>query len=266
MPREKKFVRYALNVKLPSLGNEWRILDRDETYNKLSNVLSMLDTQFNHNGDDWLRRNVYDRKAAGMIGEDNWKEGLGKYMVKRVFNRIFPFTDNFKKLNDAFLAEYDSREDLQELWSEHWKERYFLYDQYGTNYDAAASTKHGYDKRPSCFSMYLNVINGTEAGQKIELARPTPYQEGDLVLLRKASVGRRYVDPLFAWRASPDSSVDRIGTVMLVTEKTPHWRGGKGSKIISVLWFGKDEAVNVEERHLKWHERPTLKNGLKTRE
>lgn len=266
MAREKKIVKYAPQTKMPAPGYEWRILDRKDEYASLSHVISLLEIASTRNGDVWLPNTVKDRMASGYYTETGWKDTAGKYQVKRIYNRIWPFTPEYKIVNDAFMAEYDSREDLQELYSAHSGDRYFLYDQNGTSYDAAAAKDKGYDKRPACYTMYLAVINGTEAASKAEIARPTPYQEGDIVTLRKSAVGRRYVDPLFQWGSTPDASEERVGTVMLVKDVTKSWRSGKGSKCISVLWIGKDEPSDIEERHLKWMERPTFKNGLKVRE
>lgn len=266
MAREKKIVKYAPQTKMPAHGHEWRVLNKKAEYANLDNVMSLLGSVATKIGDGWLLRNCQERVNGGLWTPDGWKEQAGNYMLKRIYNRIWPETPEYKEINDAFMAEYDSREDLQELYAEFNGERYFLYDQYGNSFDRESAARLGYDKRPACYLMYANVIAATEAGTKMELNRPTPYQEGDIVVLRKHAIGRRYVDPLFTWGSTPDSSVERIGTVMLVTEKTGHWRGGKGSKSISVLWFGKEEASDIEERHIKWHERPTFKNGLKSRE
>lgn len=266
MAREKKIVKYAAQTKMPAPGHEWRMLDRKEEYNSLNHVMSLLNTAASRTGDTWLANMWQDRINSGYYTQENWKTNSGKHYLKRAYNRIWPHTPEFDAINTAFMAEYDSRPDLQELYREHCGDRYFLYDQWSNSYDRQGAEQHGYHLRPACYTMYLNVIVGTEAGAKMEIARPTPYQEGDIVTLRKSAVGRRYVDPMFQWGSTPDASEQRIGTVMLVKDATKHWRGGKGSKAISVLWFGKDEAVDIEERHLKWHERPTLKNGLKVRE
>ena len=266
MPREKKIVKYAAQTKMPAVRHEWRVLDRKEEYNNLDHVMSLLEVASQRSGDTWLLSTFRERISVGYYTQSDWKKTAGSYNVKRLYNRIWPHTPEYKAINDAFLAEYDSREDLQELYREHCGDRYFLYDEWGNPYDKNAAEGKGYNLRPSCYMMYQAVIVGTEAGSKMELARPTPYQEGDIVTLRKQAVGRRYVDPLFQWGATPDASEQRIGTVMLVKDSTKSWRGGKGSKAISVLWFGKEEATDIEERHLKWHERPTLKNGLKVRE
>ena len=123
--------------------------------------------------------------------------------------------------------------------------------------------------------MFNEVYESTEARKMRELARETPYLEGDLVLLRTPYVGHRDHDPYYINPASkaaqegqttPDKSQPRLATVIAVTDELGSWRHCKGSKVLKVVWIGQEDIVNVQERYVKWHMRPTLKNGLKKRD
>lgn len=212
----------------------------------------------------------------GELNNENFTAHVADWRYKRMCEYVFRFTPHFRELNERFLAEYDSREDLQEIYKtcaggdHRWT--YTLDEQCIT-----LSQPEGlpYRQRPESYRMFDHIID-YGGRSMIETARETPYVEGDLVLLRDTAVDTD-ADPLRVARWSqqhrqgmttPDKSVKRIGTVMSVTGNlSQSWRPVKGSKVLKIMWMGIEDAkiVDVEERWVKWYERPTYKNGLKTR-
>lgn len=275
MARQKKIVRYRPNSPMPSLDMAIKLMkSSDPRWTDLSYVtesISLLPQGEAASATHYLR-NIKHDMDNGWNPSDGWHED---WRAKRIYRLIWPSTELYTKLNDAFLKEYSEREDLQEIYQLAFQSGYWFYDRHGNHHSRDKAIEYGWDKVPETYMMYYGLIDRcTEAKKKIELARPTSFQAGDMVLLRPAFVGKD-VDP---YRISyysedyrkglrtPDENTQRIGTIISITEKTGSWRAGKGSKLIKVWWVGKDGHVDIEERHLKWYMRPTLKNGLKTRE
>lgn len=207
----------------------------------------------------------------GEADDTNFFTFYDERTLNRVAQYVFHVTPHFTEINDKFLAEFDSREDLQEIYRQAAKARSYLV----THNSECVNQPHHYFDRPQSYNMWEQAIQyDTDSRKKIELARETPYQEGDLVLLRTPSIGDCDYDPMYIspWRRdegeTPDKTVPRIGTVLSVTEKVTGWRATRGSKTIKVVWMGVGDGkiYEIPEKHLKFHERPTYKNGMKVRE
>lgn len=210
----------------------------------------------------------------GNFNEQNFEERYSQAYRNRIKGYVFSETKEFKDINDNFLKEFDNRSDLLEIYEKALEGRRYVYDIYNgyTPYDHPEYPK--YEKRPESYEMFESAITRSDtARQMIELARETPYAEGDLVMLRDTAVDTQH-DPMFVprWKRvelgdTPDKSVPRIGTVISVTEKLSGYYARKGDKVIKVVWMGVGDGkvVEVSEKHIKWHMRPTYANGMKTR-
>jgi hypothetical protein len=274
MAKAKKVQRYVENTEIPKNRLEYKVLEKSGNYNDFWKVIEIYK---NHSANDYYRDyyTPYENgfKDGSMKAED-WKQHMGEWRYKMLLNTIYPHTPEAEAISNALLAEYDSRPDLQEIYQESFPDHWAVYDKTGKRFEKDAAIARGYDKRPDGAAMFRAVVrNSNAASKKIELARETPYQEGDLVLLRKPFVGMR-VDPLYVnpysaeyreGARTPDESVPRIATVYGVTERTMNYYATKGSKIIQIQWMGKEDMIDIEEKYIKWHERPTYKNGMKVR-
>ena len=214
----------------------------------------------------WVVQRFLERVREGLENGTNWTDWGDEH---RVLNAIWEYTDEFKEMNGKFFEEYDRREDMQELYRNHVRGRYWLYGLNSKTATGADAEALGWFDRPEWYGMYEQISASWEAKEDIAKRVEVEYQEGDIVKLRASAVGNRRADPLYhRWQPFPGKETDRIGTVMNVTENVSYSRGGPGigSKIVEVLWFGEEDSRNVPVKHLKWLERPTLKNGLKVRE
>lgn len=129
---------------------------------------------------------------------------------------------------------------------------------------SAEATTRGYTANPRSSKDIERVLNTREATTYVELNRKQVYMEGDLVMLRKAYVGNYRYDP--HWNTQGMNPSDpRLGTVMGAdASETQNYRGTKGSRLIKVLWFGKDgNWVNVPEKHIKLESRKGRKAAMK---
>lgn len=272
--KTKKVVPYHPATKFPSTAANMHRLLKADGY-KLGDIIRLInESNAARGGNYWS--GLLRKWESGEITEATIGQFYNDRMVDRVAQHVFPFTPTYQRINDAFLAEYDSRADLQEVYTLAVNGRGWAYTVSG---DCVDLNNHPqYKTRPESFLMYSSMISRcTESRKKIELSRSTPYQEGDLVLLRKEGMDRRGVDPLYIprWgygaqpgKSTPDETVERIGTVISVTEKVGGYHAVKGSKLIKVLWMGVEDGSihDIPEKYLKWRERPTYKNGLKVRE
>lgn len=278
MAKAKKIAKYVPTTKLPSSGREWKLLDGLDGYSDFNIVINKYDTLVRPGLDSWQAKyyDIYKEKfASGEWVLADWKTVMGEYRYHALLQAIWPHTEEYKMLNDLFMKEFDSRDDLQEIYKEAASTNYYFYDSNGRHHSQNEAKQRGWDTRPNNYQMFRDVMNrSTEAMKKVELARETPYLEGDLVLLRTPFVGHRDVDPLWvnpyseearAGAGTPDASTPRVATVIGVTERVGNWRGSKGSKVIQLVWLGSEDMVDVEEKYIKWHERPTYKNGMKKR-
>lgn len=295
MAKAKKVQKYVPLTKYPRVSSEsYRyLLQSKYTYEEM---LAIVDTR---EGGSWGGRwvNDGDRKGeyvtykdgaeyyADKIGSQktdivNWQQldMDSNYYFRNLLNWIWPMTAEFRELNGKFLAEYDSREDMQEFYTSIAESvGYFcdVIDGY-TNWnrdDVVKIDAGGFRNRPASYAMYNYFLESASGRKMVELARETPYEEGDLVVLRLPFVGHPDWDPEWVplykqhheGKVQPGREVARMGMLMEVTEKVNAYRASKGSKLMKVLWFGKEDAVYIPENKIKFHERPTYANGLKKR-
>ena len=295
MAKAKKVQKYVPLTKYPrdSMESYHYLLQSKYTYEEL---LSIVDTR---EGGSWGGRwDTVDQKSEYTLYKngaeyftdkiDSQKTDVGNWqqidMKKNYYFRnliiwIWPMTAEFRELNGKFLAEYDSRPDMQEFYTSI-AESAGYYQDVTENYsnwnrdDVVKIDAGGFRNRPASYAMYSYFLESASGRKMVELARETPYEEGDLVVLRLPFVGHPDWDPEWVshykqyheGKVQPGREVARMGMLMEVTEKVNAYRAAKGSKLMKILWFGKEDAVYIPENKIKFHERPTLKNGLKKRD
>lgn len=270
MPQKKKFSKYEISTPM-HWGFEHRMM---EHYTDFVTLLNMHEKTLAATGETWNR---FGRQRA-MLNEGNTVTlaDLRDWDRTMLRQSAFLSSPEFDALNEKVMAEYDSREDLQEMYKACVADMYWVADRYGKRCQTESAEHEAIKQRPTDYRMLAEVANSNSARNMRETSRETGFQEGDLVLLRKPYVGNCDIDPMWVnpysqeareGASTPDADTPRIGTVIAVTDQLSRsWNAPKGSRILKILWMGKEDIVNVELRYIKWHERPTLKNGLKTRE
>jgi len=270
MARQKKVIKYVPGTAIPGRSQAYKHM----AHYKPSEIIALIKER--HTVSKTTYYSSYVAKfESGLLDDSNFLTVVHKRYYRDMCEYAFPMSEEFKKINDHFMAEFDSREDLQEIYRDAMESTYHCYKMHD-GFTTLESTDP-LRQRPETYVMFRDAVSRCEeARKKIELARPTPYMEGDLVVLRDTSVDNADYDPLYISRynsyqtnqTTPDKTVKRIGTVISVTEKISNWRASKGSKTIKVMWVGiKDGQIfDVPEKHIKFMERPTYANGMKTRE
>lgn len=153
------------------------------------------------------------------------------------------------RLNKEFLAWYATRPDIQEVYSHAAPDQYWWPSDEGDGYISSDEAKaKGWHDTPPNWNVFSRVWYGWQAAKYRELNREIIYDIGDMVQLRTPHVGSWRHDPIYA----QDKAVARIGTVVEhdanIDRKS---RGGKGSRLINVLWLNSGEAKAVPERVIK---------------
>lgn len=276
MTRQKKIQKYVPQTVWPKRNQEWRLFDREGV--KPSEIIGYVRQRSlainAARGDNYIPyESVLKGWESGQWTDDNFRAGYADWKYNRLCTYAFRCSPQFRRINEQFLAEFNSREDLQEIYRECVSGRTWYYDENDNCHEMKSDNP--LRQAPSDFIMYDGFIS-RNGRSMIELARETPYVEGDLVVLRDTAIGLD-ADPLRVnrWSANytpgmqtPDKTVKRIGTVISVTgELAQSWRPVKGSKVMKIMWMGLDEVkvVDVEERYVKFHERQTYANGMKVR-
>lgn len=270
MARQKKVIKYVPQTAIPGRSQAYKLM----AHYKPSEIIALIKERHTFSKTTYYSSYV-QKFEHGQLDDNSFVAAVHKRYYRDMCEYAFPMSEEFKKINDQFMAEFDSRGDLQEIYKEAMGNNYHCYKMHDGF--TALELTDPLRVRPETYMMFRDAVSrDSDACKKIELARPTPYMEGDLVVLRDTSVDNADYDPLYISRynsyhlkqTTPDKTVKRIGTVISVTEKISNWRASKGSKTIKVMWVGiKDgEIFDVPEKHIKFMERPTFKNGMKTRE
>lgn len=134
--------------------------------------------------------------------------------------------------------------DVDEAGNEHenWK--------YITAMEAHARGLH---EKPIDGYNVMYVLQSSEGRKAQELKRYQPFMEGDIVLLRTPYHRHWDHDP----HRLQEAGIPRYGTVMgTETGETDNWRSTRGSRLVQVVWFGKDgQAQKVPEKIIKLESR-----------
>jgi hypothetical protein len=159
---------------------------------------------------------------------------------------------------------YASHEGIQEVYKAVAKSRYYWHkDNFATEYGYNNNRLEGQElidsgvlDTPRDYMDIINVLSNNDARSHIEKNREQVFIEGDLVVLRTPYVGRWDYDPTVRSGENKPHDEPRYGTVMEQgTGNLLSWRGAKGSRQVSVLWFGKDEITEVPEKIIKLESR-----------
>jgi hypothetical protein len=167
------------------------------------------------------------------------------------------------QFNSEIMAWYASHEGAQEVYKACAKDRWYWHKDNKKEYSPDNSNRlsteearaQGLFDAPRDYIDIGNIIFSREASTYTEVNREQIFEEGDIVCLRKPYVGRYQYDP--KWNdTTVTADTVRYGSVMAQgTGELMSWRGAKGSRKITVLWFGKNENMDVPEKAIKLQDR-----------
>lgn len=174
---------------------------------------------------------------------------LSEQQIYTLENLAADFCTASEELDKEFLAWYASRPDIQEVYKVAAPDQYWWHNPGGNGYTSAEEAKErGWCDAPPNWQSFLRVWHGHAAHKYRELNRDIIYDIGDMVQIRAPFVGSWRHDPMY----STDRATARIGTVVEHEEALDRKsRGGKGSRLINVLWLNNGETKAVPERVIK---------------
>jgi len=218
---------------------------------------------------DTLRQSINDLGVTGESYNDATNYSRHHHL-RSLIRAAYPFTVAWERDHEAFFAEYDSRDDLKEIYTALAGKARWFRNRTGDYVEFNSERfQQEWLVRPESPEMFTCAVDNTYGKKYIEERKESPFMEGDLVLLRSAFVGDRRYDPMKKYGVDcPGTDVPRIGTILHISDKVAVARRGGvvGNRVVSVLWMGKEQPDDVYQRRLKFYERPTLANGRKKRE
>jgi hypothetical protein len=203
----------------------------------------------------------YNRSYAETAKVDGWDK-TRNYSQNRMLEILLAHTPEYRNAyNDTIMKWYNGHEGAQETYKAVAKDRWVWYkDNFtaetgyytGNRLEGQELLDSGVLLQPRDYVDIQNVLDSREARTHIEVNREQIFIEGDLVVLRTPFVGRWDYDPTVRSGENKPHDEPRYGTVMEQgTGNLLSWRGAKGSRQVSVLWFGKDEITEVPEKIIK---------------
>lgn len=265
MARPKKIDPYDFKAAFPNLGDAHHVLKErysdDEIFGKARAFIEA-DRIKNPGSHYWIwpkvEQVVNGADRATTLSSYDWSN-----LREVIIHNGDPAIDEH---HAKFVEWYDANVPAQELYKAVAPNAWSFRDTKngyinGSRFNSSEEDKNAvksYREHPHNAFNFLNVAYGEEGRKYAESHREQKFQEGDIVVLRQPFVGNHRYDP--HWRNNDMKADDlRYGTVMLAdTDKfNRRSRGGKGSRLINVMWMGTEDAetVAVPERCLKWESR-----------
>jgi hypothetical protein len=258
MARQKKVEKFDFSgfKHYDELWKRIRMYEPDDSV-LIGEIGAFIAAHPDHN-DYWLKKNYERLKEAGSFDKSNLQELQQRNVVQVLLTD--PQNKYRQRIDKEFLEWYDGHEGAQELYKEVSQNRYYFYDETMTgiyNAHEAQAKFTEWKARPAWAHHFESVVSDSNAKYYIEKNREQKFEEGDLVVLRKPFVGNYDYDPHYRNDTMKPEDL-RYGTVMAANTGTinRHSRGGRGSREVNVMWFGKNgDIVGIPERCLKWESR-----------
>jgi hypothetical protein len=262
MGRKKVIDPYDFSDLKALSNDDYRFVEKVKTKDEITAIANRIYDAMLKRGDfvgNWLTNNIADLRIKGY-------DGVLGYQRTHIRRMVWEDDTSLETAYHKTVMEwYNKRPEAQEIYKKvvptlNWfahsiTEKDTEGNEYKSNkYLNTEQIKQlGLHENPLNASNVLSLFEGSEARKEIELRRRQPYMEGDVVLLRKPFHGHWDHDP---HRTKPVGEA-RYGSVMSVDlEEIDGWRGTKGSRLINVVWFGKDGGISkVPEKIIKLESR-----------
>lgn len=241
MPRTRKAADpYEIDLKFPERTREFLFAeDGSERYT----VPQLLDFAALR-GDDYA--NDFTANVRMKFNKDGFITDSQKWTLENMASSFCPEWDAF---NAKFFTWYDSRPEMQEMYRAVTQDSWWFYDRGGRHHSSEHARAAGWMDRPDNWQMFQSHAYGHAGSKYRELKREVVYDVGDQVMLRTPMVGSWRYDPMYS---SDDRTTPRIGMVLEHREEISNKsRGGKGSRMINILWISTGQQNKVPERVLK---------------
>ena len=241
MPRTKKVKPYEIDLKFPSRTRDFLFKEDGTDRYTIPELLTLAAQSKAHYNADFVPSVKEQFEKNGSITSSQ------KWTLE---NLAADWCPEWEAFNTKFFEWYDSRPDMQEMYAACSQHNWWFYDRNGTHFSRDQAEEKGWLARPDNYHMFERIAFGHEGSKYRELKRDVVYDVGDQVMLRRPFVGSYNYDPCYG-KGLPYEE-DRVGMVVehkdAISRKS---RGGKGSRMINVLWITTGEQKAVPERIIK---------------
>lgn len=240
MGRAKKEEKYVLDFKLPLRSRALMYNPDDSRRYTIPQMLEFAAKSTSSYAADFVPSFKAQYEANGTLLQQQ---------IYTLENLAADFCTASEDLNKEFFVWYASRPDIQEVYKHAAPDQYWWYTPGETGHISGEDAKvRGWCDAPPNWQTFLRIWNGHAAHKYRELNRDIIYDIGDMVQVRDPFVGSWRHDPMY----NADKGAARIGTVVEHEESLDRRsRGGKGSRLINVLWLNSGETRAVAERVIK---------------
>lgn len=249
MARPKKKVEFEIDFKFPMRVRELLYKEDGTEKYDIPTIFSFFDAHPNIENQYVLDFVDSVKKYHATNGE------LTHNQLWTLYNYAGDYCPEWDDVNIRFFAWYDSRPDMQAMYRECAPKMWWHYDRWGNHHPQSEAKDKGWLDRPETWRMFHALANSGEACRYRELNREIVYDVGDQVVLRQPFKGSYRYDPTYGKGIPQDE--DRIGMVVEHKEDiSRRSRGGKGSRLINVLWMQTGDTRAVPERTIKKYRTP----------
>ena len=241
MPRTKKIKQYEMDFKFPNRSRDLLFKPDGSDRYTVPELLSFAAKGNGNYAKDFIPSvKEYYEKNGSITSSQTWT----------LENLAADWCPEWDDVNQRFFQWYDSRPDMQHMYTTCAKAGWWFYDRDGQHHSQEEAKLRGWVDRPDHWRMFERVANGFEASRFRELNRDVVFDIGDQVVIRSAFKNAYRYDPTYG-RGIPMEE-ERIGMVVEHKDEiSRRSRGGKGSRMINVLWINIGEQKAVPERILK---------------
>lgn len=246
MPRKKKEEKYAIDFPFPDRSRD--LLFKEDGSDRYT-VPELLDFATLGMG-NYSKQFVPDVRA--FFEKNKYITSSQKWTLE---NLAAEWTPEWEEVNQKFFLWYDSRPDMQEMYKHAAESAWWFYDRSGNHHNKEEAIKNGWHERPDTWKMFVALSSSHAATRFRELKRDVVFDIGDQVVVRTAFKNSYLYDPCYGKNIPIET--ERIGMVVEHRDEIyRRSRGGKGSRLINVLWMNIGEQKAVPERILKKHRSP----------
>lgn len=248
MARPKKIKEFEIDFAFPHR-------DRELMYNKDGTEKYTIAEMLKWVADS-CGANDYQKEFATSVSAHYNKNGaITPNQLWTLTNMAAPYSPAWDEVNKDFFVWYDSREDMRKMYEACSSNNWWFYDRQGQHHSREQAETFGWTKRPDSWKMFYNVAYSGEGSRYRELNREVIYDIGEQVVLRTPFKGSYRYDPTYGHGV--DAALDRVGMVVEHKEAiTRRSRGGKGSRLINVLWLQTGQQKEIPERCIKKYKAP----------
>jgi hypothetical protein len=187
--------------------------------------------------EDWYMRQRRARlnELKTNIANGHVVSDLNHWHKQEVYSTIMSHDGQVAaKLDNKFHEWYKNNPQFEGAYQACKENRWIGYLVEGKQYTWEEAAKKGWNMTPPNFHTFRQAMRQSDTRSYMETHRQLPFEEGDIVFLRKPYAGKWDYDPF----PTIDRNDTRLGTVLSVTDDTKGWRASKGSRYIDVLWIG----------------------------